>query len=56
MCEYCKNSKDMSRTGIFDEKSITIQDVDQLCISDVMFYTQTTINYCPMCGEKLNPK
>lgn len=57
MCEYCNNNKSFG-----NKKIIKNDDVDVFIVDDILYTLivekyigyQEYINYCPMCGDKIN--
>lgn len=54
MCEYCEKGKHISKFSTLRETNcLYIRDGNELVTIMSYGYMYTRINYCPMCGRKL---
>ena len=57
MCEYCENGKHICEHSTpRDTNRIYIRDGNELFAVMCCDYMYSRINYCPMCGRKLEDK
>ena len=55
MCEYCENKKPLFESD-FSKMLVKYSDSGNAVIScgQGFYHLNVIINYCPMCGQKLN--